>query len=284
MKKNVSLKRTILIVLAALMICVLLPSTAYAASYKKTRRTKSMKEYNASGKLIYSVDYTYDKKGNTTKYVSKSRNYEGKLSTNTTTISRKYNSNGTIKQVTYKYSSGGKDVTTYDSNGRIKKSVYTYKSNNKTVKDVTTYDTKSNGMIKSCTTKRDGKLVRKETYNKNGDLSKTQEYDSTGKKILYTTTYTSKYNKKGQQTQYSYKRSDGDSYTAKYTYDKNGRQSSRTTTSTYVEYDGAITTYTDKVTMKYTLNKDKMVKERREYDKDGKLSSRTVYTYTSKKY
>lgn len=316
MKRNVNMSRVIITILTAMLISVLLPTTAFAAKTVKTvktRRVQSEKEYNAEGELTYQWDYSYNSHGDITKMVITRREYNDETNTyayvkSTENSTYKYNPNGTYKKSTHKYSDGDKSEYTYNKNGNTKKYVSTYKNNEgKTVTETTTYKLRANGTRKSSVTKRGKTLVAKTTCNSKGNTTKEQHYDSTGKKVVSTITYSYKYNSKGRmlkQTKkssdgttetYSYdskgrmkqwteKKADGSSWDYKYTYDKKGHQTKTTYTNVYAEPDGTKNTFSGTTTYKYILNKDGTVKEQSSYGNDGTLMYRTVYTYTKKKY
>ncbi len=285
MKKNTTLKRLVMTALAIMMITLMIPASVFAAT--KSKRIKSEKYYNADGKLQSQSSYKYDKHGNIVKYVDKYLDYDYETQksfwrTNTATYTRKYYANGAIKKSVTKYSDGDSYTSTYDSNGHIKKSVSKNKSNGKTVTRTTTYKVRSNGLIKSSTTKEGKKVISKTTYGSNGRMKKRVEYNDKGK-VARTVTYSYK-TSKGRTVQETQKASDGTKYVYKYKYDKKGRQTMWGYTDTYKDYNGKTQTYSYKETYKYKTNKDGTINTEYIYDKDGKLKGRRVYTYTKKKY
>ena len=286
MKRNITIRQILTALLAGVLFAMLLSAPAFADT--KSKRTKTIKVYDADGKMTSQTSYTYDSKGNTKKAVYKSLHYDYNTQksswvTSTTTYTRKYHANGNIKKVTSK-SKDSSYVTTYDAAGRMLKSVDTYKSNGQNVKVVTTYKYGSNGNRKSSVTKRNGVLSSKSTYDSKGYLKTRKEYDEKGKKVVNTTKYTYKFSK-GRMVKETEKRSDGGSTVWKYKYNKKGNQTQYQYTSKYKQSDGSFYTSTYGEKYSYSFNKDGTIKRRTCFDlKTGNKTGYTDYKYTKKKY
>ena len=286
MNKNIALKRLVMTALAVMIITLMIPASVFAAT--KTRRTKTIKTYNSDGELTSQTSYTYDSKGNTKKEVNKNREFDHvddkyKWIKSTTTYTRTYYSNGNIKKAVSKYSTSGSYTSYYNSNGVLTKTVDKYKTDGKMITIVTTYKYRSNGKIKSSVTKRNQILKSKSTFDSNGRVKKRKEYDDKGKKVIRTTTYSYK-TSNGRIIQETEKTSDGSKYVFNYKYNQKGDEILWAYTITREDYDGTPYTESLKETYKYKYNKDGSIKEKLTYDQEGELSSRSVYTYTKKKY
>lgn len=279
MRKKKALNHLMQAVLMTIIFTFLIPASVFAAT--KYRRLKTSKEYNYNGELTVVHSYTYDNYGTLKKYSKKYRDYD-RWVTDTTTYSRKYYSNGYYKTVISKSSDGRTNTTTYDINGYIKKSTDKWKSGGETVTSVTTYNHHSNGTIVASTTV-DKILDSKTIYDANGRKKKLMVYDRSGKKVTRTEFYSYKISK-GRITEETIKDSTGYRIVSHYKYNKKGDQSMYSFTETYKNSSGKLQKNTHKETYKYKYNKDGSIKEQTTYNALGNLSSRVVNTYTNKKY
>lgn len=253
-------KKMIGVIALMLVLAAAFPLNAFAA----TKKVQTKKIYDSSGKLQSTETYTYDKYGNVTKHTLSPDEYglsetmkitywtgTSKLKKVVRTAVDKsvktenYTNKGILKDVTLK--EGGKTVQT----GK-------YKNNGKYVTEATFSD-------------GNGKFLYRDTYNEYGKVT-SSTYRENGKKVVETTKYTVQ---KGVIRKSVTTMSTSDKFKVVCTFDQYGH----ITKNEYTGTDGV--TYTNNYVNKH--------------DKDGyltevtvkygdKVSTREVYTYTSKKY
>lgn len=242
MKKGFShrLFCTLLLLLAVLTALSAVPAQAAA----KKKLPKSVKVYDANGKLSSVTNYTYDNRGNL-KSTTVKRYANGKLTKteklkykNTYWKGSKYLKKRVEKRDNYTY------TTTYSKKGVAQTEVYQY----------------SDGGVDEFKLK----------YNKKGDLVSAAKYDGSGK-LVFTTKYRLTY-KNGRVVKKINKDKAGSTYT--YYYDKHGNM----TKFAFLSSDGTKVVSIYKITYKngYRKSQDQYT--------DGAYNGKTVYTYTAKKY
>ena len=227
---------------------------------------KTRKEYDANGTLTYSSSQTFDAKGNvkSSSYYQTldGRTYSGKSTTKLTywkgtsilkkavergegyTFTMEYTKKGAPKKAVNVSDGGGTTTTTYKSSGKYPKS--------------------------SVTVDQSGRKTSESTYDSKGGMKSHTFYFSDG--TSQKTTYTTKYYSNGYAKKRTVTEANGAKRVA--TYNKQGDL----VKSVQTDPAGKVTTYTYK--NKY---KGGYLVESKAYV-NGKLSSREVYTYTSKTY
>ncbi len=269
MKKT---RKLTLLLLTVLALTLMMGLNASAATRRKL--IKTVKEYNAKGKLTYVNSYKYNSKGDTTSRSWKNYDNGKVVDKGKVTMKRSYYK-GTrrVKKITYK-NSGSKYTYsytyTYNSRGATKTSVY---KNSDGGYSKTTYKTSGSRIKSSVTKDKNGKKTNSAKYDSHGNLKSSTYYYDGGKS---TTTYKYTY-KKGIVRKEVAKYSDGEVDT--WYYNSHGDL-----TKSVYKYDD--NTYTYKYKNKY---KGGYMKERTSYyyNKDKKKYEKTgksVYTYTSKTY
>ena len=264
MKKRNALKRTMLPVLAAVMILMIFPIQAGAAA--KTKKISSYTVYSADGKKTMQRKFRYNNKGILKSLTSKM--YRNGRLVRTVTDSRRYTywgNTGVIKKAVLT-DDEGTYTHTYNRKGILLSSKFEMKSGDSSKRTGTI----KNNAVYYETRNKDGKLIDKSKQTKDGYVLSFTSYNEDGDVVFsYTQTLT---RKKGVVRKIVKRSSDGSKEVTK--YDKHGN----IIKYTYTGSNGRAET----TTTKNTYKKGYLTKVQ-EYS-GKKLLSYTVYKYTKKAY